>query len=82
MATAFFRIAYEFLSGRSLLARALLLAALTLALKVPLELMGGIVTDRQSYEQEAVKNIKSSWGTSQTFTGPRILVPYKDKTGS
>jgi inner membrane protein len=81
MATAFFRIAYEFLSGRSLLARALLLAALTLALKVPLELMGGIVTDRQSYEQEAVKNIKSSWGTSQTFTGPRILVPYKDKTG-
>jgi inner membrane protein len=82
MATALFRIAYEFLSGHSLLARALLLAALTLTLKVPLTLMGGIVTDHQGYEQEAVKNIKSSWGTSQTFTGPRILVPYKDKTGS
>ena len=82
MATALFRIAYEFLSGHSLLARALLLAALTLALTVPHGLMGGIVTDRQSYEQEAVKSIKSSWGTSQTFTGPRILVPYKDTTDS
>jgi len=55
MATAFFRIAYEFLSGHSLLARALLLAALTLTLKVPLTLMGSIVTDRQIYEEEAVK---------------------------
>jgi inner membrane protein len=82
MATLFFRIAYEFLSGHSLLARAVLLAALTLAIKVPLTLVGGIVTDRQSHEEEAVKNIKSSWGTSQTFTGPRIVVPYKDKAGS
>ena len=82
MATALFRIAYEFLSGHSVLARALLLAALTFALTAPLGLLGGIVTDRQSYQQEAVKSIKSSWGTSQTFTGPRILVPYKDKTGS
>ena len=82
MATALFRIAYEFLSGSSLLARALMLAALTLALTVPLTLMGGIVTDRQSHQEEAVKSIKASWGTSQTFTGPRILVPYKDKAGS
>jgi len=82
MASALFRIAYEFLSGHSVLARALLLAALTFALTAPLGLLGGIVTDRQSYQQEAVKSIKSSWGTSQTFTGPRILVPYKDKTGS
>ena len=57
MATLFFRIAYEFLSGHSLLARAVLLAALTLALNVPLTLMGGIVTDRQSHEEEAVKNM-------------------------
>ena len=82
MATALFRIAYEFLSGHSVLARALMLAALTFSLTAPLGLLGGIVTDRQSYQQEAVKSIKSSWGTSQTFTGPRILVPYKDKTGS
>ncbi|HEY4166807.1 MAG TPA: cell envelope integrity protein CreD [Reyranella sp.] len=82
MINALIRIAYAFLSGPNLLARALLLAALTLGLTVPLGLMGGIVTDRQSYQQEAVKNIKSSWGTSQTFTGPRLLVPYKDKTES
>jgi inner membrane protein len=79
MATAFFRIAYEFLSGHSLLARALLLAALTLTLKVPLTLMGSIVTDRQIYEEEAVKSIMRSWAKSQTFTGPRILVPSKDQ---
>ena len=82
MATALFRIAYEFLSGHSLLARALLLAALTLALTVPLGLMGDIVTDRQIYEEEAVKSIMRSWAKSQTFTGPRILVPSKDWNSS
>ena len=82
MINALIRIAYEFLFGHSLLARALLLAALTLGLTVPLGLLGGIVTDRQSYQQEAVRSIRSSWGTSQTFTGPRLLVPYKDKAGS
>jgi inner membrane protein len=82
MGTFFLRIAYEFLSGSSLLARTLMLAALTLALTVPLGLMGGVVTDRQHHQENAVKSITDSWGKSQTFTGPRILVPSKDKTSS
>ena len=42
-----FRVLYDFVTGGSLLTRALLLAALTLALKVPLGLVGAVVADRQ-----------------------------------
>jgi inner membrane protein len=75
----FFRVAYHYFSGGSLLARALLLATLTLALKIPLDLVGGVVTDRQGYEEEAIRGIRASWGKAQTFVGPRIMVPQKEK---
>ena len=52
-----FRVVYGYLSGRSLLARALLLAVLTLALEIPLGLVGGVIADRQRYESEAAGNI-------------------------
>jgi inner membrane protein len=75
----FLRLGYDYLSGGSLLSRALLLAVLTLALKIPLGLVGGVIADRQVYEAEAVKNIQGSWGKAQTFVGPRIVVPQKEK---
>jgi inner membrane protein len=75
----FLRIAYDVVSGGSLLARALLLVVLTLALKIPLDLVGSVVADRQGYQNEAIKNIQASWGKAQTFVGPRMLVPQKDK---
>jgi inner membrane protein len=72
-----FAVAYAFLTGGSLLSRALLLAALTLALKIPLDLVGTVVADRQGYQEEAIKGIQTSWGKAQTFVGPRIAVPRK-----
>jgi inner membrane protein len=71
----FFSVALAFLTGGSLLSRAILLAVLTLALKVPLDLVGAVVADRQVYQEEATKSIQTSWGKAQTFVGPRIVVP-------
>lgn len=74
-----FRVLYDFVTGGSLLTRALLLAALTLALKVPLGLVGAVVADRQGYQEEALKSVQTSWGKAQTFVGPRLMVPHKDR---
>lgn len=77
-----FRIAYDYLSGGSLVSRALLLALLTLLLKIPLGLVDGVVADRQRYESEATVNISEAWGRSQTLVGPMIVLPYKPASAS
>jgi inner membrane protein len=55
----------------------LLLALLTLLLKIPLGMVDGVVDDRQSYEHEAKSNIEEAWGQAQTLVGPMIVLPYK-----
>lgn len=74
-----FRALYDFVTGGSLLSRALLLAVLTLGLKIPLDLVGSVVADRQGYQDEAIKSVQASWGKAQTFVGPRLLVPQKER---
>jgi inner membrane protein len=75
--SGFFRLAFEFLRGDSLVARFTVLALLTLALKIPLDLVGGVVADRRDYEGQAVKNVTETWGGAQTFVGPMMVVPYR-----
>jgi inner membrane protein len=74
---SFLRLAYEYLSGPNLLARVLVLAMLTLALKFPLGLVGGVIDDRQMHENEATKKVTESWGMAQVFAGPMMVLPYK-----
>ena len=47
-----------------------------------LELVDGVVTDRQSYQSEAINNVRDSWGRAQTFVGPMIVLPYTAATGA
>jgi inner membrane protein len=77
----FFRLAHDYLSNGNLIARALLLAALTLALEIPLGLVGGVIADRQVHEREAARNVAESWGRAQTFVGPMIVLPYRPASG-
>ena len=54
------RVLYDFAArAAALLARALLLAVLTLALKIPLDLVGTVVADRQGYQEEAIKSVQT-----------------------
>jgi inner membrane protein len=71
------RLAFARLSGSSLAARAAMLVVLTLLLKIPLGMVGGVIADRQSYESEAINNVQESWGRGQTFVGPMVFLPYK-----
>ena len=71
------RTAYDYLSSGNLVARVLVLALLTLGLKIPLGLVEDVVVDRQRYERQATANIEESWGRAQTLVGPMIVLPYK-----
>jgi inner membrane protein len=72
-----FRRAYKHVSGSNLLSRAILLGILTLALKIPLGLVGGVIDDRQAHESEATRKVTESWGSAQIFTGPMMVLPFK-----
>jgi inner membrane protein len=67
---------WAYVKGGGLGARIAILLALTLMLKIPLAMVGDIIADRQSHENEAVKSVNNSWGPAQTFVGPMLLLPY------
>ncbi len=57
--------------------RALLVAVLVLLLLIPLAMVQDLVREREYRKDEAVNNVSSTWGGSQTITGPLISVPYQ-----
>lgn len=65
--------------GRSMTARALLVAVLVLLLLVPLSMVEGLVHEREWRKNEAVDEVSTSWGGNQTLAGPMISVPYQDQ---
>jgi inner membrane protein len=75
--SSIFRLAFERVSGSNLVNRAVVLAVLTLLLKIPLSMVDGVIADRQSYENEAINNVRNSWGRTQTFVGPMVSLPYR-----
>ena len=56
----------------------LLVLGMTLAILIPLLLIGGIIDERQGYRAEAVNKIARSYAGAQAFSGPVLVVPYED----
>jgi len=54
----------------------LLIIGLTIAMAIPLFFIQMALSDRESSAQEAVQDIASGWGGSQTTAGPVLFVPY------
>jgi inner membrane protein len=76
------RLLRAYLTNSGLVGRAIMLAILTLLLKIPLGMVGGVIDDRQAYESAAIDNVRASWGRSQTFVGPMIMLPYRPANSS
>jgi inner membrane protein len=66
-----------FLASDNLVARLAVLGFLTLVLTIPLNMIGGVIADRLTFEAEATKSVSEAWGAEQTFVGPMIVVPYR-----
>lgn len=56
----------------------LLVLGMTLAILIPLLMIGGIIDERQGYRAEAVSQIARSYAGAQAFSGPVLVVPYQD----
>jgi inner membrane protein len=60
--------------------KAFAIGALILALIVPTVLVLGLVSERQSRRDEAVRDIQSAWSGAQTVSGPLLLLPVRVTT--
>src|SRR5690606_13355478 len=56
----------------------LMVAAMTIAILVPLTMVRGVIDERQARRAEAVSNIAVSYGGRQTVSGPVLVVPYTE----
>ena len=65
---------------RSLLVRAAVLAALALALQIPVLFIASLAQGRDETRGEAVSEMTSHWGGAQRLAGPFLVVPYRVPT--
>ncbi|GGK09837.1 cell envelope integrity protein CreD [Luteimonas terricola] len=56
----------------------LMVAAMTIAILVPLTMVRGVIDERQARRAEAVSNIAASYGGRQVVSGPVLVVPYTE----
>src|SRR5690606_2898954 len=56
----------------------LMVAAMTIAILVPLTMVRGVIDERQARRAEAVASIAASYGGRQVVSGPVLVVPYTE----
>ena len=56
--------------------RVLLIGFLILLLQIPIVMIRGVIGEREETRNEAVRDVTSSWGGTQSILGPWITVPY------
>src|SRR5690242_13374095 len=61
----------------SLVVKTLVVAALSLALYIPVLMIQNLVAERQARRNEAVAGIAEGWGRQQTVAGPWLAIPYE-----
>lgn len=63
--------------NRAIGIKTLLIAALALALLVPVSMIRDLIAERQARRNEAVEGIALGWGKRQVLAGPYLLIPYE-----
>ncbi|MBI5608019.1 MAG: cell envelope integrity protein CreD [Deltaproteobacteria bacterium] len=61
------------------LAKLLVIAAVMLALLVPLQMIDGLVRERQAQSRSVVQEIAESASGAQRLRGPLLVVPYRER---
>jgi inner membrane protein len=60
----------------SIIVKILIVGALILILLIPGEMIKSLITDRETRRDEAIDEVRSKWGNTQTITGPIMIIPY------
>lgn len=72
-------IAMEAAAGSPLTTRLLVIAAIALAMLVPLSLVQGVVDERAQLYNGVLAEIAGVWGDRQLIQGPALVVPFVEK---
>ena len=56
----------------------LMVAAMTIAILVPLTMVRGVIQERQERRADVVADVSASYGGRQAVTGPVLVVPYTE----
>jgi len=64
---------------KTLLVKAALVAMLFMVLQIPLQMIGGLVAERQGRQQEVAQEIAASSYGRQVFAGPFLSFPYLEE---
>jgi inner membrane protein len=62
--------------GNSVITRLLIIGGLALILLIPVEMIKGIIGEREARRQGVITEVSSKWGREQTIVGPILSVPY------
>jgi len=75
--TEFFGPNFSKVFSSTLLARSGLIAAIALALYIPLGMVKSVIEEREHLYRAAKQEIAASWGIDQTISGPVLVIPYE-----
>jgi len=62
----------------SVITRLLVIAGLVMTLLVPVEMIKGVIHEREQRRVGVITEVSSKWGGEQTITGPILSVPYTE----
>lgn len=68
----------SFWQKNKLIIKSFFIAFLVLALLIPTFIIMYLANERKERKQEVTREISKKWATSQTVTGPFLIVPYSD----
>jgi inner membrane protein len=63
--------------GDSVLFKLAIIGFLTLLLLIPSEWIQGLIRERQTRQEEVLKDISDKWSSSQLVQGPVMILPYR-----
>ena len=64
----------------SLFLKLFIIGVLAVVILISLYLVDNVISDRQSYRDQAVASISQSYATEQRILGPLLVQPYKQST--
>lgn len=62
------------------LIKAIVTGVLILVMLIPTLFVSGLVTERETRQQEVVQEVTGKWASKQTLSGPYICIPYTQNT--
>ncbi len=66
----------QFSNGTRILIKGLVTGFLILAMIIPSVYVMNLVSERQTYQQEVIKEVSDKWSNAQIISGPFLVVPY------